>query len=396
MKKNPITKGLRTWVEIDTKALKRNFNIFRKLIAPKVQLMAISKSNAYGHGLVPYAKNMERFGADWIGVDSIKEALRLREEGVKCPILVLGYTLPENIPLGARYSIDLTISTKEGLSRCAKLIPREKQKLRIHLKIDTGMGRQGFLAEEIVKITGFLKKNFPKKTISGGYTHFAAAKNPSFPKDTLKQIERFEKTISLLRKAGFAPLRHASATSGTFLFPSAHFDMVRIGIGLYGLWPSKEVQAAYENRINLKPALSWKSVVGETKTFPHGSGIGYDLTETLTPGSKIAVCPIGYWHGYPRSLSSIGKVIVRSKTAKILGRISMDMIVVDISSIAGVKAGDEVVLIGGDKGAEINADQLAFLADTTNYEIVTRINPLIKRIYVLVTLNYETYVKRSF
>lgn len=375
------TKGLRTWVEIDTKALKHNFGVFRKCIAPKVQMMVIAKSNAYGHGLVPYAKTMERFGADWVGVDSIKEAVRLREEGIKCPILVLGYTLPENIALCPRNAIDLTISTKEGLSDCAKLSSRDKQKLRIHLKVDTGMGRQGFLPEEMLDVVKFLKKHFSKEMIAGIYTHFAKAKNPSFPKETLEQINHFKKAIALLRHEGFEPLRHASATSGTLLFPEAHFDMVRIGIGLYGLWPAKEVQAAYENRISLKPALSWKTVIGEVKKFPHGSGIGYDFTEKLPPNSKAAVCPIGYWHGYPRVLSSIGKMIVRSKTAKVLGRVSMDMVVIDVSGIAGVKVGDEVTIIGRDGKAEISADTLAAFADTTNYEITTRINPLIERIY---------------
>src|SRR3989344_1476907 len=208
-KKSVDTNGLRTWIEIDTKALKHNFNIFRNQIGPNVKLMAIAKSNAYGHGLVPYAKTMERFGTDWLGVDSIKEALRLREEGVKCPILVLGYTLPENILLGARYNIDMTISTKEGLSCCDKLNPREKQKLRVHLKIDTGMGRQGFFAEDMIPIARFLKKNFSKNNIAGVYTHFASAKNPSFPKETFEQIEHFKKAASVLRKAGFSPLRHA-------------------------------------------------------------------------------------------------------------------------------------------------------------------------------------------
>lgn len=383
MKKSSLnTKGLRTWVEIDTKALKHNFGVFRRVIAPTVQLMAIAKSNAYGHGLVPYAKTMERFGADWLGVDSIKEALRLREDGVKCSILVLGYTLPENIPLGARFGVHLTISTKEGLSDCAKLSPRDKQKLRIHLKVDTGMGRQGFLPEEMPGIAKFLKKHFSKEMIAGVYTHFAKAKNPSFPKETLEQIEHFKKAVALLQNEGFEPLRHASATSGALLFQEAHFDMVRIGIGLYGLWPSKEVQTVFEKRAQLKPALSWKTVIGEVKKFPHGSGIGYDFTEKLPPGSKVAICPIGYWHGYPRALSSVGKMIVRGKMAKALGRISMDMVIIDVSDIVGVKVGDDVTIIGRDSKAEISADTVAMFADTVNYEIVTRINPLIHRIYI--------------
>jgi alanine racemase len=386
MKKKSVdtvdTHGLRTWIEIDTKALKYNFDVFRKRIGSKVKLMAVAKSNAYGHGLVPYAKTMERFGADWLGVDSIKEALRLRKDGIKCPMLVLGHTLPENISLGARYNIDLTISTKEGLAHCAKLASDNKQKLRIHLKIDTGMGRQGFITEDITRVVAFSKKNFSKNNIAGVYTHFAAAKNPSFSKGTFEQIERFKKAIVLLHKASFTPLRHASATSGTLLFPTTYFDMTRVGIGLFGLYPSKEVKAVCETTTSLKPALLWKTVVSEVKKFPNGSGIGYDLTETVSPGSKIAICPIGYWHGYPRALSSVGKVIIRGEKAKVLGRVSMDMIIVDVGKIAKVRIGDEVTLIGDDGKVNIHADELAFLADTVNYEIITRINPLIKRFYL--------------
>ena len=177
-------------------------------------------------------------------------------------------------------------------------------------------------------------------------------------------------------------MSHASATAGAMLFPEAHYDMVRIGIGLYGLWPAKEVEAFYNKRRILTPALSWKSIISEIKELPSGAKIGYDSTEALSRRSKIAVCPVGYWHGYPRSLSSVGQVLVRARRAKVLGRVSMDMLTIDISDISGIKVGDEVTLIGASGKEKLSAHALADLSDSSWYEIITRLNPLIKRIYI--------------
>ena len=191
------------------------------------------------------------------------------------------------------------------------------------------------------------------------------------------------KAVGLLESAGFETLiKHAAATSGAIIFPQSHFNLVRIGIGLYGLWPSKETKAAFEGKIKLEPILSWKTVVGQIRNLPKGSKLGYDLTETLSRPSKVAVLPIGYWHGFPRSLSSIGKVLINGKGAKVLGRVSMDMVSVDVTDVKNVKVGDEAVIIGKSGKSEISADDVAYLSDTINYEIVTRLNPLIKRMVV--------------
>lgn len=368
--------GLRTRIEVSKNALKRNYNLFRNLIGEKCLLMAVVKSNAYGHGLLDFSKLMQKFGADWFGVDSIVEALALRKIGIKKPILVLGYTLPEKFNDAVKNKVSLTISTFEGLKNL------NKNRVKFHLKIDTGMHRQGFLLSDMPKVVKFLKASgIPQKNLEGIYTHFAAAKNTAFPKDTLDQIKNFEKAAEVIEKAGFHPIKHASATSGAIIFPQARFDMVRIGIGLYGLWPSKEVCSAFENCLKLQPALSWKTIVGEIKNLPKASRIGYDFTETMQKSSRVAVCPVGYWHGYPRALSGIGKVLIKGKRARILGRISMDMIIIDVSLIPKVKVGDEVILMGQDNREKVSAEEIASLSDTVNYEILTRLNPLIKRIY---------------
>ncbi|MDO8493125.1 MAG: alanine racemase [bacterium] len=368
-------KGLRTWVEIDSKAVKHNIAVFRSVISKKTKLMAIVKSNAYGHGLWDFAKLANK-NVDWFGVDSITEGLTLRKHGIKKPILVLGYTLPEMFADAVKNDISITISSADGMN----VVLTYKLPVKIHLKIDTGMHRQGFNISELKKACKILQNT--KMVVEGMYTHFASAKNPSFPKETNEQLGLFNEAIKVVEDAGFKPIKHASATGGTLLFPQAHYDLVRVGIGLYGMWPSKDTMRAMENKIELKPVLSWKTVIGEVKILPEGGGVGYDATEKLSPRSKIAICPIGYWHGYVRAFSSIGNILVRGERAKIIGRISMDMIVIDITKIKGVKAGDEVVIIGKQAKNKISADELADISGTINYEVVTRINPLIKRIIV--------------
>ena len=375
MKRNS---GLRTWIEIRKSDLRNNYLTFRRFLKSKTKLMAVAKSNAYGHGLIDYTHHMEYLGVDWFGVDSIVEARALRENGIKKPILVLGYTLPEKNTEAFSNNISLTISSFEALQELSKLFPAAP---KIHLKIDTGMHRQGFFIKELPRALEFIEQKMDLKMVEGVYTHFASAKDPKQPQDTLKQIEQFEKAIKILASKNVRVIKHAAATSGTINFPQSHYDMVRIGIGLYGLWPSRETFQSFHNKISLKPTLSWKTIISEIKNLPKGSKIGYDFTETLTRDSKIAVCPIGYWHGFPRALSSKGFVVIKNKICKVLGRVSMDMITVDVTEVKEIKIGD-IVTILGDQGQAPTAEILAELCGTTNYEIITRLNPLIKRLYL--------------
>ena len=373
--------NLRTWIEINQRALKNNYSIFRRLIGPKCLLMSVVKSNAYGHSLIDFSRATESLGIDWFGVDSIVEAESLRKAGLKKPILVLGYTLESKIGNAFKNNISLTVSDFSTLKNL-KNIKIHGHKLKIHIKIDTGMHRQGFFVSEIPAVIKILKSQ-PNIILEGVYTHFSSAKNPAFPSATFNQIEQFKKAIDLFESAGFKGfIKHTAATSGTIIFPQSHFDLVRIGIGLCGLWPSKETKEAFREKIKLEPVLSWKTIVGQIKSLPKGSKVGYDLTETLDRSSSVAILPIGYWHGFPRSLSSIGKVLIKGNEVKVIGRVSMDMISVDVTDVKNVKVGDEVILIGRSEKSEISVDDIAYLSDTINYEIVTRLNPLIKRIVV--------------
>ncbi|MBI2446498.1 MAG: alanine racemase [Parcubacteria group bacterium] len=377
---------LRTWIEVDKKAIFHNISEFRKIIKPKVKLMAVIKSNAYGHGLVDFAKIAEN-KVDWFGVDSITEGLKLRQKGLKKPILVLGYTLPSRMAEAAQNNISLTISSLDALKHLIAL----KNPPRIHIKIDTGMHRQGFFVKNLPLVIKLLKqfKLFPE----GIYTHLAAAKDRLYPSYSFKQIEDFKKADELFKKFGFSaqgetsPFRggknylcHVTASAGTMLYPESYFDMVRIGIGLYGLYPTKELEI--QTGTKLKPALTWKSVIGEIKNTSQNAYVGYDLTEKTLKSSRLAIVPVGYWHGFDRGFSSCGEVLIKGVRCKVLGRVNMDMIVVDISNVRNVKIGDKVVIIGKQGKEKITAEYMAMKIDTTNYEIVTRINPLIKRFYI--------------
>lgn len=371
--KTKLKNTLRTWIEIDRYAIYHNISEFRKLIKSSVKLMAVIKSNAYGHGLIDFAKTTEN-EVDWFGVDSIIEGLKLRQNGLKKPILVLGYTLPYYLEGAFNYGLSLTVSTFDLINKIGTL----KNKPNIHIKIDTGMHRQGFFLKDLPQVIKLLKRF--KFSPEGIYTHLAAANDRLYSSYSFKQIEDFKKADELFKKAGFKNyIRHIAASAGTILYPESHFNMVRIGIGLYGMFSTKEAEVQTE--VKLKPALTWKSIIGEIKTVPKNSFIGYDLTEKVFKSSKLAIVPIGYWHGFDRGFSNCGEVLIKGKKCKVFGRINMDMIIIDVSSVPNAKIGEEAVILGVSEKEKITAEDMALKIGTTNYEIITRINPLIKRFY---------------
>lgn len=357
---------VRTWIEIDSRSLFSNFEYFRKR-AQGARIMVMIKSNAYGHGLVAVAKLLsKKYRGTWFGVDSITEAARLRDEGIKNPILVLGYTLPRRLPEAAKKDIAITISHFEGLRELVRLTKRP----RFHLKFDTGMHRQGFQARDIAKLIRELK-HFGLNP-EGAYSHFSTASNRAFSRN---QTRVFERMVKKFESTGVSlGTLHMNKTEGIINFPKSAFGMARLGIGLYGYYPAKGVR--------LKPVLAWKTMVSEVKRVKKGEWVSYDRTERLGRSTKIAILPIGYWHGFDRGLSSKGEVLIRGKRARVLGRVTMDMIMVDVTSIPGVCVRDEVVIIGGQGRRRISADDIAKKINTTSYEVLTRINPLIRKIVV--------------
>lgn len=379
-----ILDGYKTWIEINRRAVQKNVRTFRSILKKKTKLFAVVKSNAYGHGLVVFGKLADQAGVDGFCVDSVVEGIKLRENGIKKPILVLGPTLPILYREAFRQDLTVTVSNFEALKEILKL----KSAPSFHLKIDTGMHRQGFFVDDLPVVLKLIGRPISAKgkLLTGAYTHFAAAKDVTYPSYTLGQIEVFQTAKKIIENAGFSNLIfHTSSTGGALLYPQAHFDLVRIGIGLYGHWPSFESSIQHsliwKKTLKLEPVLSWYGRISEIKKLAAGDFIGYDLTEKIKKASLEAIVPVGYWHGFPRALSSIGEVLIAGRREKILGRVSMDLLSVSLSS-SKAKIYDRVVLIGRSDKQFLAAEELASKTGTTVYEFLTRLNPLLIRIVV--------------
>lgn len=366
----------KTWVEINQKSLTNNVKTFRALVAPKTQLWSVVKSNAYGHGLGDFAQLAETLGIDGFCVDSVTEGLKLRKNGLKKPILVLGPTLFPDLSESAKNeNITITVSNFDALNTLIKSAACPQ----FHIKIDSGMHRQGFYLKDLPKLVKKIKAHKLRDSVTGVYTHFASAKDLNYPTYTDFQFANFQKAVSLLEKGGLKNIvKHAAATGGTLINQKYHLDAVRVGIGLYGLWPSKELMLQRDN-IVLEPILSWHSIVSEVKMLEKGDFVGYDLAERVSRPTKIGILPIGYWHGFPRALSGIGEVLINGKRARVIGRVSMDLIAANITGIS-CKPGDKATIIGSQKNEELSAFDIAQKIGTIHYELITRINPLIKRV----------------
>lgn len=374
--------NLKTWIEIDKRAAFANIKTIRSILKKKIKLYAVVKSNAYGHGLRQFSSAVSS-KVDGFCVDSVHEGETLRSIGIKKSVLVLGPTFSRSdLEIAAENNLEITISIFESLKQISQI----KQAPDFQIKVDTGMHRQGFFVKDLQKVIGIIKKNGLSKNLKGVYTHFASAKDVGYPNYTHGQIEEFKIAQKKFNVAGFKKiLFHAAASGGAILYPQAHFDMVRIGIGLYGYWPSKEsyVQHTLINKkeLSLKPVLSWKARISEVKKLKKGDFVGYDLSERIERDTMVAIVPIGYWHGFSRGFAHTGQVIIRGKLCRIVGRVSMDLIIVKCGNIP-VHIGDTVTLIGKDKNEKLSADDLAEIAGTIKYEIMTSINPLIKRVVV--------------
>lgn len=367
--------GARTWIDIDTKSAKKNLAVLFDAVEKTVLKMVVVKSNAYGHDMDYFAHLAVASGADMLGVDSFEEAKELRFSGIEVPILVLGYTPRELWFEVADLNISITVSTAEDLERL-RSFPRE---IKIHIKVDTGLHRQGFQLTDKEKVAKLIE-TLPMVVIEGLYSHLSAAETPALKAHTERQFHEFEEWGNALELMGRNPILHIGASAAALVHPHLRCGMVRFGITSYGLWPSMETKASVKG-INLLPILSWRARVNEVKKVSQGESVGYDCTETLLRDSTLAVLSIGYWHGFPRSLSSKGEVLIKGKRARVVGRVSMDMIVVDVTDIKGARQGDVATLIGKDGKDEISVEEFAQMAGTINYEAVTRINQDIPRIY---------------
>jgi len=374
-----------TWVEISKSAIKHNIQQYKKILKPSTQLMTVVKSNAYGHGMAGFAKLAVKYGIDWLGVVNLDEALELRKHGIKAPILVLGYyPLDKRLLTRAiRRNISLVVYSVEQLKLLNRIGKSISKKVKVHLKIDTGTSRLGVLVKDalpfVVKVSKF--KNIE---IEGIFSHFAASEENQ--KFTLQQLKSFNRLIKRIESRGIKiPLKHFACSAAVLVQPQSHFNLVRIGIASYGLWPSyltKRICQKKYPHFNLKPVLSLYTKIVQLKILPKGTFIGYGCTYKTKRKTKLAILPIGYWEGFDRHLSHKGRVIIKDKFCQVLGRVCMNLIMVDATNVPNLKVGERVVIIGKQGRKEISVEELAQKIGTINYEIVTRINPLLPRIYV--------------
>jgi len=368
-----------TWVEISKEALTNNVRTFRRLVGDDAKLAPAVKANAYGHGLVETSKVLLEAGADFLCVNALYEAEALRKAGIKSPILIIGYVALSDLGRAVELKCDLTIYNTETIQALGKL----RQPANVHLKIETGNHRQGVKPEDLPSVLAEFKKH-PHLRMAGLSTHFANLEDRINHKYALYQLKEFKKAYRFLEENGHAPhYRHTANTAAAILMPEAHFNFVRIGIGAYGLWPSEKTLKAAEHAgisVPLTPALTWKTVVVQVKEVDKGALVGYGCTYAMPKNGRIAVLPVGYYDGFVRLLSNKGFVLIHGKRAPVIGRVCMNMIMVNISHIPDVKLEDEVVLIGKQGKEEISAEEMGELSQTINYEVTTRINERITRI----------------
>jgi len=360
--------GRPTWVEVDLEAIAGNVRAIADLVGPDVEVLAVLKADAYGHGAVRVAHTALNNGAAWLGVACLGEALELRRAGIMAPILVLGYTPPwqaREALLADAVTTVFSLEVAQALSRAALDLGRCA---RAHIKVDTGMGRLGLLPDEVLPFAREVAR-LPAMEIDGIFTHLAAADDAD-PSYTRWQLAQFEAVLAALRREGIVPRRvHAANSAAILRFPESRYTMVRPGLALYGLNPSRQVPLP----TGFRPALRFACQVAQVKTLPTGSYVSYGCTFRTERPSRIAVIPVGYADGFRRAPAHWGVVLVRGQRAPIVGRVCMDQTMIDVTDIPGVRAGDEVVLIGSQGNDAITVDEVAERLGTINYEVVSEI-----------------------
>lgn len=366
-----------TFCRVDLPALRANLEYLRERVGGKVQLLAVVKANAYGHGDIPIATALSRQGVGHFAVASVHEGVRLRRAGIQVPIIVLGGLYPEDLPALLDYSLTPVVTETLILRQLDALASARQQRIHCHLKVDTGMGRLGWLADLAHEwIPGLY--DLKAVDISGVMSHFAIAECADSP-SRQRQLAAFHKVLALLHAAGHEPeWTHMANSAALLSFPDAHFNMVRPGGTLYGLFTQPSLMRSHP----LKPVLSWLSRVVQVKRMPKNHPVSYGELFVTRRESVIATVSTGYADGLKRSLSNKGAVLIRGQRAPIVGLITMDLTMVDVTDIAGVQPGDEVVLLGAQLEQAISAEEMAAWANTISYEILTSISSTIPRYYI--------------
>ena len=375
------------WAEIDLAAIAHNVSQLRGLLQPSTEFMAVVKANGYGHGAEAVARAAVENGATHLGVARIEEGIALREAGLDSPILIFGYTVPQDVERLIAHELEATVYDHDTATAYAAHAQQRKQQLPVHVKIDTGMGRLGLFSgrQDSARATKNLSDRVGRiATLKGLYlvglsTHFASADSADLSFARL-QLERFKRLIIQLEQDGIeVPIKHAANSAATIQLPEAHLDMVRCGIALYGLEPSAETRMG---PVHLQPAMTLKSRIIHLKRVPAGTTISYGQTWRAPRDTTIATVPMGYADGYNRRLSSRGQMLVRQTAVPVVGRVCMDLTMLDVGDLPSAALQDEVVVFGHQGEASLSADHLARTLETINYEIVTAVSARVPRTYL--------------
>ena len=361
-----------TWVTIDLDTIKNNIRYF--LDRSGTQVMAIVKANAYGHGALPVAQAALEAGATWCGVARVEEALELRQAGLDCPLLLLGYTPEARYEEMIAYQVPMTVWDLKQIKNISAVASQMDQEAKLHLKVDTGMSRLGMNPEEVI---GLFQKagRLPNIRMEGLFTHFARA-DESDPAPTGAQETLFRALVAELDAAGFKiQLIHAANSAASLTRPNSYFNCVRIGIAMYGLHPSPECLLPPA----IRPALTWKSVLSQVKILPPGRGISYGHEYITSKEERIGTVPVGYADGFRRVPGN--QVLVGGRKVPVVGRVTMDQIMVQLDLHPDARAGDEVVLLGTQGGNSILSEEIADRWGTINYEVTSGISHRVPRIY---------------
>jgi alanine racemase len=349
---------------VDLAALEHNYRQLRRLCDPQVKMLAVIKADAYGHGLLPVARKLAGAGADYLGVGSLDEGLILRRADITLPVLLLLGILPEEADRTVAADLEVALFRLDVAQALAAAAASQGKKARVHLKVDTGMGRLGVLPEEVLPFLGGLKK-LRHLEVMGLISHLAVA-DLEEKTYTYKQLQEFTSLVGAARQAGWKlPLTHISNSAALWELPEAHLGLVRPGLMLYGSSPSPDRPLP----VDLKPVMSFAAQILQVKRLPPGSSISYGCTYTTPDWCDLAVLPVGYCNGYSRLFSNRGEVLIHGRRAPIRGRVCMNLTMADVTGIPEVRPGERAVLLGQDQGEVLSAEELAGWAQTISYEI---------------------------
>ena len=367
-----------THIEVSKANLLHNFSQLKQTVKPGTIIVSVVKGNAYGHGITETVQILKDV-TDWFGVISIEDIRAVRAYSDK-PVMVLGYLADEDLEEAVKLDTIFDVYSIDRLERLNSIGLKCNKNIAVHLKIDALLGRQGFLVSELKQVLERLP-SLPRIQLEGIYAHFANIEDTRDFSHAQKQIDTFQAAKDLVKAHGYFIHTHISSTAGSLVYEKIKHenDIVRFGIGLYGMWPSHYLQSDMEHNMELKPVMRWLSKIAQVKTLPAEHPIGYGLTYTTSKDTRIAVVPVGYYDGYDRGLSNKGEVLISGTRCKVIGRVAMNMIVVDISHLKDVHVEDDVVLLGTQGDEIVTAEEIAKHIDTINYEVTTRINPLLSR-----------------